>query len=293
MCRILVAALLAALAAGCQEAPPTPGKPIVVATFYPLYEFARQVAGDRAEVVSLVPPGVEPHDWEPSPQQVVDVQRAHLFVYNGAGFEPWVDKLLNRVAGGKTVSVDATKGMALLRHGDTVDPHVWLDPVLAQDEVEAIRAGLAHVDAAHATAYADNARAFKARLAALDQAFSVGLSDCETRDILTSHAAFSYLARRYRLTLISVMGLTPEAEPGPSELATIVRHARRQKIRYIFAETLVSSRLAEALAREIGARTLLLNPIEGLTKEESAAGKGYVALMEANLANLRTGLGCK
>ncbi len=290
---ILAAALLAGLVTGCDQAPPPASKPLVVASFFPLYEFSRQVAGDRAEVVSLVPPGVEPHDWEPSPQQIVDVQKAQLFVYNGAGFEPWADKLVKDVTGRKVVTVDATKGIDLLRAGDTVDPHVWLDPVLAQAQVDAIQSGLAQVDPAGATAYADNAHAFKTRLAALDQAFRSGLSDCESRDVFASHAAFSYLARRYRLTLIPVMGLAPESEPSPSDLAAIARQARRQKVRYIFSETLVSSRLAETLAREVGAGMLVLNPIEGLTKEEASTGKGYVALMEANLANLRTGLGCK
>ena len=111
--------------------------------------------------------------------------------------------------------------------------------------------------------------------------------------MFTSHTAFTYLARRYRLTQVPVMGLAPESEPSPAELAAIASLARRQHARYIFFETLVSSRLAEALAREVGAKTLVLNPIEGLTKEEAAAGKDYVALMEANLANLRTGLACR
>ena len=290
---VLGAALLASLVAGCDQAPSPTKKPLVVASFYPLYEFSRQVAGDRAEVIALVPPGVEPHDWEPSPQQLVDVQRADLFVYNGAGFEPWVDKLLKEVAAGNRVIVHATKGLDLLRVRDTVDPHVWLDPVLAQAQVDAIHAGLAQMDTAGAAVYANNARAFKTRLAAIDQAYARGLSDCESRDILSPHAAFSYLARRYRLTLIPLMGLAPESEPSPSELARFVHQARRQKVRYIFVEPLISPRLAETLAREIGAKTLVLNPIEGLTKAEAAAGKGYVALMESNLANLRTGLGCK
>ena len=177
--------------------------------------------------------------------------------------------------------------------GGTVDPHVWLDPVLAQAQVDAIRAGLEQADPAHAAAFADNARRFKEQLARLDEAFAAGLRDCASRDMFTSHTAFTYLARRYRLTQVPVMGLAPESEPSPAELAAIAGLARRQHARYIFFETLVSSRLAETLAREVGAKTLVLNPIEGLTKEEAAAGKDYVALMEANLANLRTGLACR
>jgi zinc transport system substrate-binding protein len=306
--------LVATLAAACQEAPAPPGKPLVVASFYPMYEFSRQVAGDRAEVVSVVPPGVEPHDWEPSPQKLVEVQNARLLVYNGAGFEPWVDKLLHDVTGKKIIVIETTRGLDLIPAAEAGaagsppkaagrdaghtqngggDPHVWLDPVLAQSQVEAIRAGLTQGDPANKAIYDDRARAFRARLAALDAAFQAGLRDCEHRDIVVSHAAFAYLARRYRLTQVAVMGLAPESEPSPAELAAIANLARRRKVTYIFFETLVSSRLAETLAREIGAKTLVLNPIEGLTKEEAAAGKGYVDLMEANLQSLRTGLGCR
>jgi zinc transport system substrate-binding protein len=290
--QLLGGSALLALATGCDHAPPASAKPLVVASFYPLYEFSRQVAGDRATVVSLVPPGVEPHDWEPSPQEMVDLQKARLFVYNGAGFERWVEAVVKHLSGGNTVVVDATKDLDLLTVRGTIDPHAWLDPVLAQAEVDAIHRGLSDVDPANATAYADNARAFKARLTALDAAFRAGLANCESRDVLTPHAAFAYLARRYGLRLIAVTGLTPEAEPSPPELAALVRQARRQKVRYVFTEPLTSSRLAEAIAREIGARTLVLNPIEGLTKEEAAVGKDYVALMQDNLASLRTGLQC-
>jgi zinc transport system substrate-binding protein len=314
MRRGLWAVLLATVAAACQEAPAPAGKPLVVASFYPMYEFSRQVAGDRAEVVSLVPPGVEPHDWEPSPQKLVEVQNARLLVYNGAGFEPWVDRLLQDVTGRKLIVIETTRGLDLIpapgtgaagsaptaagmdarktRNG-AGDPHVWLDPVLAQSQVEAIRAGLAQGDPANTAAYDEHARAFRARLGALDAAFQAGLRDCEHRDIVVSHASFAYLARRYGLTQVALMGLAPESEPSPAELAAIANLARRRKVTSIFFETLVSSRLAETLAREIGAKTLVLNPIEGLTKEEAAAGKGYVDLMEANLQSLRTGLGCR
>jgi len=285
---------LACSLVGCEPASPPSAKPLVVGTFYPLYEFSRHVAGDRADVVSLVPTGVEPHDWEPAPQNVVQVQRARLFVYNGAGFEPWVEKILKDVPrGGTPVVVDATRGVSLVSVGAVVDPHVWLDPVLARAQVDAIRVGLGEADPANAAEYAENARRFGERLARLDETFAAGLRDCASRDMFTSHTAFTYLARRYRLTQVAVMGIAPESEPSPAELAAIAGRARRQHARYIFSETLVSSRLAEALAREVGAKTLVLNPIEGLTAEEAAAGKSYVTLMEANLENLRTGLGCR
>jgi zinc transport system substrate-binding protein len=285
-------------------------KPLVVTTFYPLYEFTRQVAGEHAEVVSLVPSGTEPHDWEPAPQDLVRLQRARVFVYNGAGLEPWADRLLPELKKRGAVTVRTTEGMTLARSGDAghghehsdakgkaaqsaVDPHVWVDPVRAQAQVEAVRAGLAKADPDHATAYAANAQAYKAKLAALHQAFAAGLKRCARRDVVTTHVAFGYLTRRYGLHNYAIHGLAPEAEPSPGALADLARLAKQKKVTHVFFETLVSPKLAETLAREIGAGTLVLNPIEGLTSEEQAAGKTYLSLMEENLKNLRTALDCQ
>jgi zinc transport system substrate-binding protein len=282
--------LLAALAVGaCQQSSVQDGKPLVVASFFPIYEFARQVAGDHAQVISLVPAGVEPHDWEPAPQDIAQVRRARLFVYNGAGFEPWAEKVKAEVDAKTTTVVSATAGMPLVGG----DPHVWLDPALARIEVETIRAALTRLDPAGAEAYAAQAKAFAARLDTLDARFATGLRDCARREVVVSHAAFGYLTRRYGLEQVPVMGLAPESEPSPAALAAIVRLARQRKVTAVFFETLVNRRLADTLAREIGAQTLLLNPIEGLTREEAAAGKGYLDLMAANLASLREGLGCR
>jgi zinc transport system substrate-binding protein len=300
------AAVLTALAlAGCDPAPtatpPAVARPRVIASFFPLYDFSRQVAGDRAEVSSLVPPGVEPHDWEPSPQDIVQVQRATLFVYNGAGFEQAADRILKEVAGRGPFAVDTTAGMALLEarpapghaHEHAKDPHVWLDPVLAQSQVDAIAAGLGQVDPPGKPVYEDNARRYKTALAALHESFVAGLKSCERRDVVTSHAAFGYLTARYGLRQVPVMGLAPESEPSPADLARLIRFARKERVKYIFFETLVSPKLAETIAREVGAQTLVLNPVEGLTREEAAAEKDYLALMRANLDTLRTALGCR
>jgi zinc transport system substrate-binding protein len=275
--------------AACQQTSAPDGKPLVVASVFPVYEFARQVADDRAQVVALVPTGVEPHDWEPSPQDMAQVRRARLFVYNGAGLEPWAEKVKAEVNGKTTAVVSATAGISIVGG----DPHVWLDPALARKQVETLRAALARLDPAGAEAYGARAKAFAAKLEALDERFAEGLRHCARRDVVVSHAAFGYLTRRYHLVQVPVMGLTPEAEPSPAALAAIVRLARQRKVEAVFFETLVNRRLAETLAREVGARTLVLNPIEGLTREEAAAGKGYLDLMAANLVNLRDGLGCR
>ena len=290
--------------------PPRTDRLAVVATFYPLYEFARQVGGERVEVTVLVPTGVEPHDWEPSPRDITRLERARAFIYNGAGLEPWIGKLLEAARAPSLVAVDTTEKIPLrnadfpgqhdrklspesAKIGPASDPHVWLDPVFAQAQVEAIRAGLAKADPASAAAFESNARSFSEQLTNVHREFEQGLAHCARREIITSHAAFGYLAARYHLTVVPIMGLAPEAEPSAAELARIVRFARRHDVRVVFFETLVSPKLAETLSREIGARTLVLNPIEGLTKEEAAAGKDYLSLMRENLQSLRPGLECR
>jgi zinc transport system substrate-binding protein len=285
--RELIAAL--AVLAGTLGPAAAADRPLVVASVYPLYEFARAVAGDRAEVVALVPPGVEPHDWEPAPQDVVRIHKAKLFVYNGAGLEPWVEKLSRELGARGTLSVRATERVPLRG----ADPHVWLDPLRAQTQVESIRAGLTRIDPAATAAYAAQGQAYLARLAALDARFTEGLRRCARRDVVTTHAAFGYLTARYGLTQVPIQGLAPEAEPSPADLVRLVKLARERNVRYVFFETLVSAKLAETLAREVGAKTLVLNPIEGLTREEQAAGKTYLSLMEDNLRNLRTALDCQ
>jgi zinc transport system substrate-binding protein len=301
---LLVIVSLAATAAlaTCNRNPPSSGGLLVVTSFYPLYEFTRQVAGPTVRVVSLVPTGTEPHDWEPSPQDVAQVRDARLFVYHGAGLDPWASKLLADPGSSRTVVVRATEGIPLLTSSSPdgagqgppfPDPHVWLDPALAGSMVETIQSALAKVDPDHAATYAANAQRFIAKLHALDHAFRAGLEHCARREIVTSHAAFAYLARRYGLTVVPVMGLAPESEPTPARLASIVRFARDRKVKYIFVETLTNPALAETLAREVGARTLVFNPVEGLSAEEQAAGRGYIALMEENLKNLRIALDCR
>jgi len=286
---IVLAAILAL--AGCREAP-APTRPLVVTTIFPLWDLTRHVAGDRAEAQALVPPGVEPHDWEPSPRDVSLVQRAAVFVHTGTGLDAWAARLVGG-PGGRTEVVDAARGLSLLSQGASVDPHVWLDPTLARAQAQTIAEGLTRADPAGAPVYRENAAKLTARLDALDRAFADGLRDCARRELVTSHAAFAYLARRYGLIQLPVMGIAPEAEPNPADLAALVRTARQRHVTHVFFEPLVSPRLAQTLAREIGATTLPLDPIEGVSREQAAADAGYVELMQANLATLRTGLGCR
>jgi zinc transport system substrate-binding protein len=282
----------------------------VAATFYPLAEFARQVGGDNVEVSTVVPGGVEPHDYEPTPQDIVAVQSADVFLYNGAGLDPWAERLRPELEakGVAVVMMGEAVGPEAL-HGDEeepgrdgteehgheggVDPHFWLDPVLARKEAEAIRDALVRADEARKDEYAAGAEAYGRELDALDEAYRRGLASCRQDTVVTSHDAFGYLAARYGFKAMPVAGLSPEEEPSPRRLADLSRAIRRQGIRYIFFETLVSPRLAETLARETGAKTLVFNPLEGLTDEELRTGEDYVSVMRSNLGSLRTALDCE
>ncbi|TAK31212.1 MAG: ABC transporter substrate-binding protein [Chloroflexota bacterium] len=282
----------------------TDGTIQVIATFYPLAEFARQVGQEKVTVRNLTPAGAEPHDFDPSPRDMAALQKSKVFIYNGAGFEPWVDKVLKDLPTQTVVVVDSSEGIRLLDKssveegqeqtgiGSSFDPHFWLDPVLAKQQVENIKAGLIKADPANGAFYEANASAYSAKLDELDGQYRDGLAGCKRRDIVASHNAFQYLAKRYDLNVVAISGLSPDQEPSPRKLGEIVQFARANDVKYIFFETLVSPRLAETIANEIGAKTLVFNPIEGLTDEEQAVGEDYLSIQRENLENLKTALEC-
>jgi zinc transport system substrate-binding protein len=274
----------------------------VVAAFYPLYEAAQRVGGDRVDVVNLTPAGTEPHDLELTPRQVDDIEGADLVLYLGGGFQPGVEEVARRSQGD---AVDALEELSLLPgrpneeeagskgHGEAgMDPHVWLDPVLLGGVVGKIIAALSAIDPGGKDAYVANAAAYRGELALLDQEFSHRLTGCARRVIVTSHAAFGYLAKRYGLTQEAIAGLSPESEPDPARLAELTDLVQATGATTVFTETLVSPKVAETLAREAGVTTATLNPIEGLTPQELKAGETYGSVMRDNLEALAGALAC-
>ncbi|HEY0487795.1 MAG TPA: metal ABC transporter substrate-binding protein [Mycobacteriales bacterium] len=262
------------------------GRVDVVAAFYPLQYVAEQVGGDRVHVTNLVPPGAEPHDLELSPRQVASLGDAGLVVYL-SGFQPAVDAAVGSEARGHALDAAAT-GTQLAGEGGK-DPHIWLDPTRLAAVADAVATRLGKVDPAHAARFTANAAALRGKLTALDGEFRTGLTRCASRDIVTSHAAFGYLAARYGLHQIGITGLTPDQEPTAARLAEVARLARDRHVRVVFFETLVSPKIAETLAREVGARAEVLDPIEGL---EPGSSGDYLSVMRADLATLRSALGC-
>jgi zinc transport system substrate-binding protein len=268
----------------------------VVASFYPLYFFSSQIGGDKALVTNIVPAGAEPHDYEPTAQDMAKMESSKLIVLNGGGLEAWSDDMKKNIDTKNTAIITAGEGLTtqqVTEDGETgTDPHVWLDPPLAEKMVDKITQGFQQVDPANKDYYQANANALKAKLSDLDLAYKQGLSSCKEKNIITSHAAFGYLAMTYGLNQVSIAGLSPDAEPSPSQLADIVKFAKDNNVKYIFFESLVSPKLSQTIATEIGAKTLVLNPIEGLSDEELAQGKNYLTVMQDNLTNLQTALQC-
>lgn len=281
----------------------------VLASFYPLYEAVSRVGGDRVAASNLVTAGSEPHDLELSPREIDRLREASLVVYVGAGFQPGIERALKTVESPDLRTLDVASGMKLLEgqedehadeheaeaegEGHPQDPHVWLDPVLMREIVGKVRDELVRIDPDGRRVYEANAQAYQGELEALYREFKRGLERCRRKEMVTSHAAFGYLTERYGLEQLPISGISPEAEPSPRRLQEIVRFAREHDVEVIYFETLVDPRVAETIASEVGARTMVLNPIEGLTPEEQSEGKDYLDLMRQNLANLRAGLGCQ
>lgn len=304
---LLVVVALAAASCGTDGEPAASGPSVtVVASFYPLAEIASRVGGERSTVINLTPAGAEPHDLELSTTELDRILDSTVVFYLGGGFQPAIEEAVERRPGR---SVDLlSEELGLLEghdehghseqeddhdeHEDGVDPHVWLDPGLMVAMVERVRDVLVELDPAGRQTYEANAASYSQELRAVHDDFLAGLANCERSTIVTSHDAFGYLARAYGLTQESISGLSPESEPDPRRLAELADEVEEEGITTVFYETLVSPRVAEALAREAGVDVAVLNPLEGLTADEQQEGEDYASVMRANLEALRAALAC-
>jgi zinc transport system substrate-binding protein len=276
----IILTLLVAVCAGCGGAAGSDDeRTSVVASFYPLAFAATEIGGDSVRVRNLTPPGAEPHDLEATAGDVQELHEADLVVLLGDGFQPQLEDAAGD--GEHVLHVLDTPGLERLDDGDV---HVWLDPLRYAVLVKRIAGELGRPD---------EAARLEGRLQSLDSAFAEGLADCARREIVTNHAAFGYLAARYRLEQVAITGTSPEGEPAPRDLERAVDAVRETGATTVFVEPLVSTRIVEAVAREAGVKTAVLNPIEGLTEGEQAQGADYFSLMRANLATLRKALSCR
>lgn len=293
----MLAATGLALVAGCGSpagAPAdSPGRLEIVAASYPFQFVAERVAGAHADVQNLTEPGAEPHDLELSPRQVADLSGADLVIFE-KGFQPAVDEAVAQSGTDNALDTSTVVPLEPLvadhDHGG-LDPHVWLDPTNVATIAEAVAERMIALSPEHRSEFERNAQALDADLTELDQAYASTLSSCDRKEFITTHAAFGYLAKRYQLTQIAISGLSPEAEPSPARVAAVQDKAREYQITTIFYETLVSPAVATSIAADLGLKTDVLDPIEGITPD--SRGSDYLAVMKSNLAALQMANGCR
>ena len=298
------------LTASCQkkdEQQPGTKKLTVVTTLFPLYDFAKNIGGEFANVSLLLPPGIEPHGFEPRPEDIIRINKADIFVYTGKYMEPWAEKILKSTDNESLLIVDSSKGISLIKEEGNhshphenkdkheIDPHIWLDFENAQKMIDNILEGFIKAEAANADFYRSNAEKYKVQLSMLDNQFREGLASCKTKNIIHGgHYAFGYMAKRYGLKYISAYhGFSPDAEPSARRLVELVRKMKKHKTEYVFYEELISPRVAEVIAKETGANLLQLHAAHNLTKEEWEGGVTFIRLMDRTLKNLKTGLQCQ
>lgn len=312
--------LLSLTALSClkREAGPVGDKTIkVITTLFPVYDFARNAGGKLVQVELLVPPGMEPHSFEPRPGDIRKISDADIFIYTGKFMEPWIEDVLKGVSNKNLLVVDTSAGIVLSEDRDLLehhghdrnsearrghhheyggkDPHIWLDFSNAQTMVGNILNGFIAKDPANRDVYMKNAEAYTLQLSLLDKQFHDVLPSCRKDMIIHGgHFAFGYLARRYHLRYLSAYrGFSPNAQPAPGDIIELIQNLRKHHLNYIFFEELVSPNVAETIARETGAKLLMLHGAHNISKNEWEQNVTFLSLMENNLKNLKIGLECQ
>lgn len=269
------------------------GKQNVVTSFYPIAFMVEQIGGNDVNAIHLIPTGIEPHDWTPKSRDLYHATNAQLLLVNGAGFETWLDDFLEGLnADSKVKVVEVSKGISLIetsrgkRGNGSVDPHTWVSPKSALIMARNIKEALIQVDEAHRAEYEANYKRLISKLKATDKSYTDKLETVSKREIVVSHDAFSYLCRDYGLTQHAIMGITLDAEPRAQHLMKLSKLVKEKKLKYVFFPGLISDQLANTLASKAGVSILMLNPLEGLTKQQVEADDNYLTLMKRNLENL-------
>lgn len=273
--------------AGCGQKKQDNGKLFVTASFYPIAEFTNAVGGDNVDVYTLVPDGVEPHDWEPSPRDFTRLGRSKLFFYNGM-VESWAEKAITTLSDTNIKGVELGKGLYNINGNN--DPHIWISPQKAIIETNRIVDALSQNDPKNADAYKKRGEEYCQKLKKLDADLKAIVKQSPKKKFVTSHAAFGHLAKDYGLEQLAIAGISPEAEPTPADMKKLVELVKKENVKFVFMETLTSPKLAQLIAKETGAEVLVLDPIEGLDEEGRKEKLTYIKLMEANIKNLAKAL---
>jgi ABC-type metal ion transport system, periplasmic component/surface adhesin len=303
----LFSLVLFSLFSACQPAEDegkSDGKLKVVATIFPIYDFARNIGGDRVKVTMLLPPATDAHNYELKPEDIVKVSKADIFLFTNFEMEQWAYKII-KSAGEKTnvLSVETGSGTVLLPLNDgdehekdasRFDPHIWLDLDNAQKMVDNIATAFVKKDSRNSDYYLKNAQEYKIKLIALDQRYRTELVKCQTKTILhAGHWAFAYLAKKYNLIYVAASNVTADAEPTPQKIVSLIEQVKAKNIPYIYYEDLVAPRLAQTIAQETGTGLLKLNNGHDISKKDMESGLSFISLMEDNLNTLKKGMQCR
>ncbi|NBK08080.1 zinc ABC transporter substrate-binding protein [Enterococcus asini] len=300
---VLVSILLTACGSEEKKEASADDKIQVMTTFYPMYEFTKEVVGNKGDVELLIPAGTEPHDFEPSAKDLAKISDSDVFVYNSPELETWTENLTDTIDTDKTKIIQAAKEIELMDgaehdheddhdhddhdHEHELDPHVWLDPALAIKEVETIRDQLSKKYPDDQATFEKNAASYIDELKALDGEYQTAFKDAKNKTFVTQHAAFGYLAKQYGLTQEAISGVSPDQEPSPSRLSELKHYVDDHQVEVIYFEENASSKVAETLSKETGVKLAVLNPLESLTEKQIKAGENYLSIMRENLTALK------
>jgi zinc transport system substrate-binding protein len=297
--------LLLPIILSCQQSPGArqDNKLQVVATIFPLYDFARNIGGDKAEVSLLLPPATDAHNMELKPADIIKISKADLFLYVNMEMEHWAYKIIKATSSNTNMlPVETGYGITMLLLSETdesdqrsskFDPHIWLDFDNTQKMVDNIAAAFIKKDARNGDFYRKNALQYKLRLAALDKKYREGLSGCRTRVILhAGHWAFAYLAKKYDIRYIAASTVSADSEPSPQRILNLIDEVKKQHIPYIYYEDIIAPRLAQTISAETGAGLLKLYNGHGISKEDIKEDISFLMMMEKNLINLKLGMQC-
>ena len=304
---VLIFLLLLSFLLSCQPAKESgreDQKLRVIATIFPIYDFARNIGGDKIKVTMLLPPGTDAHHYELKPEDIVKVSKTDIFLFTNFEMEQWAYKIINAAEKNTNMlAIETGAGAVLLplseegeeqnNHVSKFDPHIWLDMDNAQKMVDNIAAALIKKDSRNSDYYLKNAHNYKLKLIALDQRYRAELTRCKTKTILhAGHWAFAYLAKKYNLNYIAAYNVSADAEPSPQKMINLVQQVKSQRVAYIYYESMINPRLAQTIARETGAGLLKLNNGHDVSKADIKSGETFISLMEKNLTNLKKGLQC-
>jgi len=275
----------------------------VIATIFPVYDFARNIGGDKINITMLMPPGTDAHHYELRPGDIIKVCKSDIFLFTNFEMEQWAYKIINAAEKNTNMLAIETGNGALLLpinkeeghddHASGFDPHIWLDMDNAQKMVDNIATAFIKKDPRNSDYYLKNARDYKAGLIALDQRYRKELTECKTKTILhAGHWAFAYLAKRYNLEYIAAYNVLADAEPSPQKIVTLIQQVKTQKVHYIYYEDMINPRLAHMIAKETGAGLLKLNNGHDISRANIKNGESFISLMENNLTNLKKGMQC-